>query len=555
MSDLKLKTLAALMMAASVGPAWALTPADGAPQLYLYIPGSQANDPNFGFMIGGTVPANALCKQNPNTTGVGTTAHVYFYNNGTSTTNNDYSAVYCETDDTIIPGLTGGTGPNHTTRLWISRRRLGASYVGLNAVQFGTPLTYLKDPATATCTASNGTFTSAGVGYQYNYSCTVVTGGITATAGTSDITPDVFHGDDNITPGNPPIDATAIDYKYAIAGHIIGIPVTLNLRNALQYAGIASGQITSTLDQNPNVACTVGSEDRGCQPSLSKEQLVSIFSGSISQWTAFKVKVSGVDKTLPQVVAAGVTAGVSGLSNPSDTKIHICRRENGAGQQVAMLANIFQSPCLGNSNVPLAQPGNVLSDVQYATSLGAVDNCLTDYNSGATGSPATFKFFGTTNNSAPYPNPPATTAGNQWALSIQTTERNASRGSPYRFIKINGATPTGEQVFLGHYPLVGEYAISWMESAAPSGSDAAAALNQLVTYSQQPANVASRNTSISNHSFGQAGYIALSANGFAPSATWTPSNPVWPYTHAPSGSADACTVPVINNVFSSAELR
>ncbi|MFM8332071.1 MAG: hypothetical protein ACKN9T_10315 [Candidatus Methylumidiphilus sp.] len=546
MSKQTTQTLAAMLLAAACAPASALTPADGAPQLSLYIPGSQANDPNFGFLIGGVAPANALCVDAANTSGAGTTTHVYFQNytaTPASATNNDYSAIYCNTDDTKIPGLTGGVGAHHTTRLWISRRRLGASFIGLDAVANGTPLTYLADPVTANCTAVNGTFTSAGVGYQFNYSCTVVTPGIKATAATSDITPDVFHGSDNVTPGYTDIDASLIDNKFAIAGHIIGTPVTLKLRNALQYAQSKSGLIPST--------CLPGDETAACVPSLSKEQLVSLFTGQTYDWGAFKVKVSGVDKTLPQVVADGVAAGVANLANPLDTRVHICRRENGAGQQVAMLANILQYPCLGASSPALAQPGAVPADVQYATSLGAVDNCLSDYNDGSN------KWFGTAN-PQPYPNPPATSVahGNQWAISIQTTERNASRGANYRFIRINGALPTGEQVFLGHYPLVGEYGISWITGpTAPAGGNVEKALNALVSYSQLPAVVVSRNGSLSNHSWGQAGYVALSANGYEPTPTWTQSYPVTPYTHAASGTPDACTIPIINPNFPSAELR
>ena len=347
----------------------------------------------------------------------------------------------------------------------------------------------------------------------------------------------MFHGSDNVTPGKSDIDASLITNKFAIAGHIIGTPVTLKLRNALQYAGIKNGSLSST--------CAVGDETATCVPSLTKEQLTSLFSGAISDWGTFKVKVAGVNKSLPEVVADGVAANVAGLSNPLDTTVHICRRENGAGQQVAMLANILQYPCLGDSAPAIAQPGGD-SDVQYATSLGAVDKCLGDFNDGTNG------WFGTTN-PAPFPNPPATNVphGNQWAISIQTTERNATHSANYRFIRINGALPTGEQVYLGHYPLVGEYGISWNGGNA----NVNAALNALVTYSQQPTTVASRNGTLSNHSWGQAGYIALSGNGFTPPATWLASNPVTPYTRSALGSPDACTVPVVNSEFGTVELR
>lgn len=523
--------------------AWALTPADGAPQLSLYIPGSQANDPAFGFMVNNTTVANALCLQNANASGGGTSAHIYFYSAsgvGSAATNDNFSAIYCNTDDTKIPGLTGGSGARHTTRLWISRRRLGASYVGLDAAANGTPLNYLADPVTANCSAFNGSYSSGGATYQYNYSCSVATNGIVASAGTGDVTPDAYHGSDNVTPGKADIDASILDNKFAIAGHIVGIPVTLNLRNALQYAGIKSGSM-------PN-GCAVGNESAACQPSLSKEQLVSLFTGALSDWSSFYVKVAGEDKSLDALVAEGVGEGVPGLSNPLDTTVHICRRENGAGQQVAVLANILQYPCLGSSAPSIAQPGSGFADVQYATSLGAVDRCLGDYNDGTSG------WFGTTN-PAPFPNPPAANVphGNQWALSIQTTERNASRAANYRFIKINGASPTGEQVYLGHYPLVGEYTISWRTAAVSANQNAA--LNALAAYSSLPSTVASRNGTLSNHSWGQAGYIGLSMNGHEPPATWDASNPVSPYVRATGGTPDACAIPTVNPDFGVVELR
>ncbi|BBL60601.1 hypothetical protein [Methylomonas koyamae] len=535
------RNLIALGLAlAATGSAWALTPADGAPQLSLYIPGSQSNDPAFGFMINNTTPANALCLNDPNPTGTGTTTHVYFHTKGANSaaTNDEYSAIYCYTDSTKIPGLTGGVAPNNKTRLWISRRRLGASFVGLDAAANGTKLTYLKDPTTAVCTAFNGSYSSGGASYQWNYSCTTATSGISATAATSDVTPDAFRGVDNVTPGKTDIDASTLDNRFALGGHIIGTPVTLKLRNALQYAQVQNGTLPAS--------CTVGNETPACVPSLSKEILVSIFSGQLYDWSTLKVKAAGAEKTLPEVVADGVTAGVAGLSNPLDTAVHVCRRENGAGQQVALLSNILKSPCLGDSSPKLAEPGG-FADIQYATSLGAVDRCLGDYNNGTNG------WFGTSN-PAPFPNPPATGVphGNQWAIGIQTTERNASNSASYRFIKIDGALPTGEQVFLGHYPLVGEYALSWKNNVTANQD---AALNALAIYSGLPSTIAARNSDLSNHSWGQAGYIALSANGHMPPATWDPANPVTPYTRALNGTPDACAIPVVNPDFGSVELR
>lgn len=507
--------------------AWALTPADGTPDVSLYIPGSQANDPAFGFLVNSATVANAVCLDNANPTGTATTTHIYFQNG----INDNYSAIYCYTDNTKIPGLTGGVGTTHKSKIWISRRRLGASFVGLDAIDHGTTLTYLKDPTTAVCTAANGSYASGGASYQYNYTCTTATAGIAASAATSDVTPDVFTGD-NATPGAANIDAALLDNIHALGGHIVGIPVTLALRNALQYAQkqTSSGLIPSS--------CAVGDETAACVPSLSKQQLVSLLTGAITDWTQFQVSST---QTLADVVAAGVTAGVAGLANPRDTTVHLCRRENGAGQQVAVLANVLQYPCLGGYSPKLAD-NTALSDVEYATSLGAVDKCLGDYNNGTNG------WFGTTNPS-PYPNPPATSVphGNQWAMSFQTTERNATNTANYRFIRIDGALPTGEQAYLGHYPLVGNYALSWKTGSVSANQHAA--LNAIAAYSKLPTTIASRNGTLSNQSFGQAGYIALVDNGFTPPLTWDPVNPVTPYSKTIGGALTypgACAIPTAN---------
>jgi len=538
-----LRLTAVALALATAGNAWALTPADGLPDLTLYIPGSQANDPAFGFLVNNLTVANAVCEQNAlsGTTGAtnddtATTTHIYFQGG----INDNYSAVYCYTNNTLIPGLATGTGSNHHTKLLISRRRLGASGVGLDAVAHGTALTYLSGSDLAKCTyTASGSYSSGGATYQYNYSCPTPTGTYTATAATSDVTPDAFYNaPDNVAPNTHAILSGQITNVKAIGGHIIGVPVTLGLRNALQYAEIQAGMLPAT--------CTVADETASCVPSLTKQQIASIFSGSIYDWTQFQVTST---QTLLDVVTAGVTAGVSGLKVPTaglatgaavDTTVHICRREPGAGQQVALLADILQYPCLGVNAPRIVNNQTAASDVVYATSLGAVDKCLGDFNDGTNG------YFGTANTTLPSTEqPPATTVphGNQWAISIQSTERNATNSAHYRFIAIDGALPTGQEAYLNRYPLVGNYSLSWNTL----DSNAVAALNAIASYSSLPATIYSRNGDLSNQKFGQAGYVALVDNGFAPSLVWTPSNPVTPYSKLDSnGKPSSCTIPVVN---------
>ncbi|NJD08060.1 MAG: hypothetical protein FIA97_16430 [Methylococcaceae bacterium] len=528
-TPLRLVAVAAVL-AGNSGSAWALLPSDGAPQLTLYIAGSQANDPNF-------VPA--LC--------IAGSSHVYFGNNGTIS-NNDYWAAYCNTDASKIPGLTGGT-----QRLWISRRRLGASFIGLDGVANDKALTHLTDPSA--CTVQSGTFTSGGVTFNYDAHCPYPTTTVVPTAATADTTPDVYKGENvppasvgSFTPINPSVFTGGVR---VLAGHIIGIPVTLQLRNALQFAQITGGSLTT---DSLGSQCLVGSEDKTCQPSLTKGDLVSLFSGTINDWSTYywvnakpgnHYNVPVGQYNLFQLVTTHHGLAGADLHAPRDKFVHICRRENGAGQQVAMLANIFQSPCLGGNSTALGT--NLTSPyIGYATSLGAVDSCLTDYNDGTNG------WLGKTNTG--YPNPPATDVahGDQWALSIQTTERNATQGSPYRFIRIDGALPTGEEVYLGHYHLVGEYSLSWKNTVS---ANQAAALTALANYSQLPGTVLARNNARSLHPWGQAGYVALANNGFQADTSWSEGNPVSPWTHSASGTPNACAIPTLDVNNGNREIR
>jgi hypothetical protein len=90
-----------------------------------------------------------------------------------------------------------------------------------------------------------------------------------------------------------------------------------------------------------------------------------------------------------------------------------------------------------------------------------------------------------------------------------------------------------------------------------SNSNINAALNAITAYSKLPAIIASRNGTLSNQSFGQAGYIALSDNGFAPPLTWDPTNPVTPYSKLDSAGIhpNACAIPTVNLNYGNVQLK
>ncbi|WGS86251.1 hypothetical protein [Methylomonas sp. UP202] len=632
------KRLAQLSLAISMvfsGGALALLPTDGTPDLALYLPGSQANDPVLGFPVANSV-IDSICADKANI--AGTTTHVYFQalpSEVDSVAKNDsYSGIYCLTSSAKLASILGSgaastlatagsyvadathpapaTAPYNTAatkiKVWISRRRLGASAVGLSAASTNSPLGFIKDPSncgTTTNTSGSFSYSSGGTTFQYNFACHLTPDDpldtfnvALPTGATGDVTPDVMGAPDNTVPDTTPIDYTQFNTRRTIASHIIGTPVTLKLYQALQLAGIVSGTLPSDCGLAGQgvtpVSSNASGENAACQPSLTKSQLASIFSGAVGDWTALKVKLPTTPTTgftptdtdpapndtdnvidLEELVSQAKAAGFAGtgtgntkLDIPQDTKVHVCRRENGAGQQVAVLANILQYPCLGSHGPVIADTGSSNADFMYATSLGAVDSCLTDLNNG------TNNYFSGTNswnsttgatrhNPAPYNDyrdiPQNVAHGNQWGISIQTTERNASRSANYRFIKIDGASPTGKEVAQNRYPLVGEYTFSWRTTyntanlGTSKGNDVNKLQNGLVKVGQLASTVAARNTSLSNHGWGQAGYVALSAN-VAPPAGWDPANPVTPYLRQTAGQPDACALPVLNTNYNDLSL-
>ncbi|OAI21392.1 MULTISPECIES: hypothetical protein [Methylomonas] len=623
------------------GGAQALLPTDGTPDISLYLPGSQANDPVLGFPVANSV-IDSICADKANI--AGTTTHVYFQalsSEADSAAKNDsYSGIYCLTSTAKLASILGtgaastlttagsyvvdathpapATAPYNTAatkiKVWISRRRLGASAVGLSAASTNSPLGFIKDPSncgTTTSTSGSFSYTSGGTTFQYNFACHLTPDDpldtfnvALPTGATGDVTPDVMGAEDNTVPNTTPIDYNLFTTRRTVAGHIIGTPVTLKLYQALQLAGIVSGSLPSDCGLAGQgvtpITANASGENAACQPSLTKAQVASIFSGAVADWTALKVKLptpatTGFTPTdtdavadnvidLPELVAQAKAAGFAGtgtdspvvgtgdklLDIPLDTTVHVCRRENGAGQQVAVMANILQYPCLDNHGPRIADTGSSNADFMYATSLGAVDSCLNDLNNGSnTYFSGTNSWNGTVSspavrhNPAPYNDyrdiPQNVAHGNQWGISIQTTERNASRGSNYRFIKIDGASPTGKEVAQNRYPLVGEYTFSWRGAYNTSnlgtskGNDVNKLQNGLVKVGQLAATVAARNTSLSNHGWGQAGYVALSAN-VAPPAGWDPANPVSPYVRQTAGQPDACALPVLNTNYNNLSL-
>lgn len=362
--------------------------------------------------------------------------------------------------------------------------------------------------------ASTAQVTGAGTAYN-QYLCGTANEQRVPDAGFSDIEPSKFFGIN--TPAGLPeyINSTGVT-SVTFGALVFGVPVTLDLRNALQAA--------QGLD--------VGAEDYDNMPSLSSTVIRSLFTGGIPNWNNLLVDNGGVKVPLanhPAVAALGTV--------PANRLVQVCRRVNGSGTQAQSNAIWLNWPCESTVALPSTEPGNPVLGPVVAANSGSSDvsRCLDDFNQG-------------TNTSGKN-----TGLIKRWAIGINSTENNANNAFAYRFIKVDGAAPTLQDVVAGKYYDYAEQAFQYRTnpdrllnaSLASDKTDTLTMLAYMGAQGNTPNDTASVNT---NYVFtwGQGGWLVTprSTGGFNPSNPWVASNPVNTSTRAPFGKApNTCHFP------------
>jgi hypothetical protein len=256
-------------------------------------------------------------------------------------------------------------------------------------------------------------------------------------------------------------------------------------------------------------------------PSLSKAFLTSVFAGRIAKWSDVRVDYpanSGsamVSKPLTEFNSSSLTTDL----------VHICRRNLGASTQAAINAYFLNHPCAATGSLPVEISNPVSGPVVVApTQVTAEEICLADFNDGSN--------LGALN----------PTSSKAWAIGMLTSERNTKLERNYRYIKINGAAPTLEEVAAGRYDYYSEAAYVWRRKDPQPTGDALTLVRKIATDATTPTLFAQLNAAIA-HPWGQGSYIAVSSQGYSPSAPFDPNAPVTAYTHAPDGSLDNCILP------------
>ncbi len=503
---------------------WSVAPAD---LLDVFVSGATAQDVGFASAF------SAKC------TSVGGQLVVFAQSQGTlAVPHASYSAYFC----TEKMSYTGMSAPKFVL---LHKRSEGGSGWGVGPVAGASAIDRLVI-TDAACTpdaaiATNAAITAVGtlVAADGEQKC-VGTTAVVPDAGISDVEPNLFNASANLidatilenspffggtqtAPGAPGTVATNLGtLAPAIATNALtfGIPVTLNLRNALQdFQGMT---FTSAADRDLEANA----------PSLTKTQVASLFTGTIKSWSQIKN-------------AAGQGLNTFGVqsSDPAQ-RAYVCRRSPGSGTQTQFNALFLNSGCANGADIPLRdndefidlgssgvyEPGNYIGTSRLNAFRTPTD--LKDAVGAPAEGPVIHENQGSGDVDGCLNNLQDQTV---WAVGVQSTERGSDK---YRFVKIDGVAPTTANVAANKY---WDWAGSTLQyRAALSGSftnDDKRFVEGLAKDTNTPAKLAAANTynirmyKVSGAGTGAAnqvdvGYLATLENGYLPTIPFSEASPI-----------------------------
>ena len=316
-----------------------------------------------------------------------------------------------------------------------------------------------------------------------------------------------------------------------VAVQDFGVAVTTKLRDALQAAELASGLLPST--------CSIGNETEACMPSFTTEQISSMFAnGRFNDWTKLSY-----GQGLNLVTAATAAS----LPIPGNTAVHICSRAAGSGT-LATLNTVFENaPCTAtNEAIQAAVDGVNTTGTEGAAGTakayhstkgsGDLENCLETMDGYDVTVPGAVSSM-VANKSFPLPTLSGT-ANFRWAVGILNADRNTSNALPYRFVKIDGFSPSMENTANGKYRFWSE--LSYI-TALPTTVLSPVATALVKAMSDPAIIVKSKAT---NPAGFVTGYLATAGKALTSATAYDPTLPVMPWTHSngtnTAGSLNHC---------------
>jgi len=344
--------------------------------------------------------------------------------------------------------------------------------------------------------------------------------------GVSDTNPDLYYGANQGVDFGTPVqasDVATLNVKPGIA-LTYGVPVSLGLFNALQAA--------QGLTVSNDYGSAVGLSDR--TPTLSHNTIAALEAGKIQTWS--QLSFNGNSLSVP--------AGV-------DPQVWVLERAGGAGNLAVHNARFLNLPGPNNVTAPAVTPA---LDARTAGGpsvalIGENASEESGFDDLATGSVSVYDLNGNAVN----------TAGHKaWAIGQVTVDKNASitgtYAHQYRFVKVDGYTPSLQNVYDGNYTLWGQSAWIWPKSQVTTDSaavwtDKVAALSYIATQGTLASVVVKGNVNqsfaaqevISGTTYGNAAYLGLPVyNGVPTALDFT--KPVIPFQY-PNGDNTQVALP------------
>jgi len=496
-------------------PASQFNESDAANQVTIRMSGATAHDAGLLLLLRNTLTGAQICKPD--------TLDVYI-----TSTKND-ALYFC----------TGGADSGVANkRLAIFKESDGGSGVGVGPLVRSTDTFSIADgttitrnwlnPSDSTVIASAGV-TKAVVGafsaYKEHTSmpATAVTTIGNADVGISDIEPKQFS--QIYSPSLTDAELNSLQNN-GISGVIFGVPVTKTI-----YARMQALQFPKTSVCHPSNASygslsssTSKASSEACMPSLSRDAIAGMYTGAITSWTQIRSKVNKTE----------TAASVAPFGALADTNIYIQRRVATSGTQRSFEIYFSDVGCIPAASSFLDRTNTRVTENSGTNNV--ISNMNTDELAG------------------------------KGSVGVLTTEKVASSTDGWRFIKINGYSPSLLNVVKGNYEHFFESTIQWRKSSIAglpilSGNKltvAKAIVNQLGV----PAVVATLDSGFS-HPFGRAGlvgnaiknkinapktpYIASGINVTATNDVY--NRPIATSTRGRTGTPNACLSPIKINFF------
>ncbi len=253
-------------------------------------------------------------------------------------------------------------------------------------------------------------------------------------------------------------------------GLVYGIGVTKDLYQVLQKAQILSGTLSGVYKDDANLSQnTLGRYEEKALPSLSRNFLAAIFSGSVATWADVKVVpiydtagnfILPVNRTAVPLTTLANTAYASGpdltvtlpaIPLPTDNQVGVGVRNKGAAIGAVGYAKLLNYPNVAGSYKPADASVSVPGDaIQQPGGAGDTGKLLADWQAGtATAVDANGAKLNTANLT-------------RWGLALNSADKLSSTAvtaagvstaaNDWRYIAIDKFAPTLENVFSGNYP-------------------------------------------------------------------------------------------------------